>query len=155
MSNPCISEEYKIQLKNLLGKKMESIIPAIVESFTICPEFGGAVVSTASKAAEEAGKRAVPVAWGVPVKYYDKEGTVKSFTSPSALVRELGLPMSGTVCDLEGKKCRATDTIEILRISGFNVPGTPKKASAGGKLVVVYNPESPQVKSGKLPETSA
>lgn len=93
------------------------------------------------------GERKAAVPWGIKPVYVDEEGKHREYDSLSSLIKELGekdpeMKMSGTICDLEGKKCRATTAVEILQIRGYKVDGNgePRKASEGGKKLTIYHP---------------
>ena len=94
------------------------------------------------------------------VTYIDQTGKAVPFSSPSELVKSLALPMSGIQCDVQGQKCRAQSVVEILRIHGYHVRGNgegtePKKASEGGKIMTVINPNAPQLKAAAPPPAAA
>lgn len=138
----CITTGYRQIIKGLINTEVEkqafiAILDSIPECPTTAPAAGGIP-------GEETAKRRMAEPWGLEPVYVDSEGKQEKFSSPSALVKFLGLPMSGTVCDSEGKKCRATSAIDILRISGYTVSGDgePRKKSEGGTKLTVYHPEA-------------
>ena len=143
----CITSDYKTILVGLVVQDTaKEMLQAIIGTIPICPE-----VSVAAKAAVKEATRKAPEPWGIEPVYYNEKGKKETFSSPSALVKALGLPMSGIQCDTEGKKCRAMSAIDILRIQGYTVSGNgePRKAAEGGKVLKVYHPDAPQLKKEK------
>jgi hypothetical protein len=138
----CITEDYKGILAGLIDKDTEKVIlSAIVESIPLCAEVKpGPAVVAAAKA------RKVPEVWGIEPIYVDEKGKKTTFSSPSALLKHLDLPLSGIQCDTEGKACKAMSVIEIMRIHGYTVSGNgePKKAAEGGTKMTVYHPKAPE-----------
>ncbi len=141
MVGACISQEFKNMISYLLDTEVpKATLKEIVQKMPDCP-----VGPIAGESGDIPGaKRHIAEPWGIAPVYIDGEGREETFPSPSALVKHLGLPMSGTICDASGKKCRATSAIEILRISGYTVSGDgePRKASEGGKVLKVYHPDA-------------
>lgn len=138
----CITDDYREILKNLVATEIEKqALIAIVDVIPRCPPGGPSAPDPGLKLP---GTRHAAEPWGIEPVYIDAEGKSEKFSSPSALVKHLGLPMSGTVCDASGTKCRATSAIDILRISGYTVSGDgePRKASEGGKKLTVYHPDA-------------
>ena len=135
----CITEDYKDMLAGLVAQelKAEPLI-AVIKAIPLCE-----AAKPAREAVEHAA-RAVPAAWGIEPVYIDAKGKKETFSSPSALVKHLGLKMSGIQCDAEGKSCKASSAIDILRIAGYTVSGNgePRKAAEGGKKLTVYHPEA-------------
>jgi hypothetical protein len=101
-------------------------------------------------------KRHMAEPWGIKPLYVDEENKEEEYTSLSALIKDLGLPMSGIQCDMEGKKCKAASSVDILRIHGYTVSGDgePRKASQGGTKLTVYHPDAIQEKPGKRKKLS-
>lgn len=129
---------FKILIQTTIAKEsFEAIIDKIPECPSVTERAGGTSSIPGTK-------RRQPEPWGIAPLYIDAEGKEEVFSSPSDLIKHLGLPMSGTICDAEGKKCRAATAVEILRISGYTVSGNgePRKASAGGKKLTVYHPDA-------------
>lgn len=140
----CITSDYKSVLTNLMVQNAEyAIVKGLIDSMPLCEQ-----VMPTTGAIEEAKKRSLPEPWGIEPMYYPEKGKKQKFSSPSALVKELGLPMSGIQCDLEGKKCRVTSAVEILQVHGYTVTGDgePKKAGEGGTVLNVFHPKSPALK---------
>lgn len=137
----CITEDYRGILKGLIdaGVNKETTM-AVLEYIPECKEQ--TIPGPARKST-----RQLAEAWGIKPVYVDAEGKREEFSSPSALIKFLGLPMSGSVCDAEGKTCRATSAVDILRISGYTVSGDgePRKASEGGTKLTVFHPEAPEM----------
>ena len=143
----CITSDYKAILIGLVEQETaKEIFLAIVGTIPLCPE-----ITAVTKEVVKETHRKVPEPWGIEPVFYNEKGKTEKFSSPSALVKALGLPMSGIQCDTEGKKCRAMSAIDILRIQGFTVSGNgePRKAVEGGKVLKVYHPEAPQLKKEK------
>jgi hypothetical protein len=135
----CITEDYKSILTNAIDANMaKEVLIGIITSMSICEEV------KPSAAAVEHAKRKIPEPWGLEPIYIDENGKKHHYSSPSTLVKELGLPMSGIQCDADGNKCKATSAIEILRIAGYTVSGNgePRKKSEGGKKLIVIHPDS-------------
>jgi len=135
----CITQDYKDMLVGLVAQKLGATeITGVIKAIPLCAE-----VKPAREAVERA-KRAVPAAWGIEPVYVNAKGKRETFSSPSALVKALGLPMSGIQCDTEGKKCKASSAIDILRIHGYTVSGDgePRKAAEGGKKLTVLHPDA-------------
>ena len=140
----CITSDWKENILSLIDQETErQVLRAVVSAIPLCAE-----PKVSPAAVEEAHKRKVPEVWGIEPVYYDETGKAQKYSSPSALVRALGLPMSGIQCDAEGKKCRVSSAVEILQVHGYVVTGNgePKKASEGGKKLTVYHPKAPQLK---------
>ena len=141
MATSCLTNEYRVMLTDLVAKDTDkAIIMAILSTIEPCSD----VPVRATKDAVEKTKRKVPEAWGISPILIDAQGKETEFSSPSALVKHLGLPMSGIQCDPEGVKCKALSVIEILRINGYEVSGNgePKKASEGGTKILVTAPHA-------------
>jgi hypothetical protein len=144
----CITKGYKDILVNMLAKDIGvEILSPLIDSMTLCEEQPVAPAHIPSAA-----KRKVPARWTNPRGeiiepiYFDEHGKKHKFDSVSALVSGLGLPMSGTVCDPEGKKCRATSAIEILRIAGYTVSGDGEPEKGVSEKITVWHPDAPQLK---------
>lgn len=136
----CITEDYKGILTNALTAEMsKEVLLGIITSIPLCKD-----VSPTKVEVEETKARKVPEVWGIEPVYIDEKGKKITFSSPSALLKHLDLPLSGIQCDAEGKKCRATSVVEILRVHGYTVTGNgePKKAAEGGKKMTVIHPKS-------------
>jgi len=136
----CITEDYRSIVRGLIDQDTEkAIIMAVVEAIPLCKDVG-----VTPRAVAEAKARKVPIPWGIEPVYIDEKGKQTTFSSPSALVKHLDLPMSGIQCDPEGVKCKAMSVVEILRINGYTVTGNgePKKAAEGGKKMTVIHPEA-------------
>ena len=138
----CITEDYKEMFANLLTQDMaKELLIGFVRAIPLCEVTAPRL---APGQATEAHKRRVPAVWGIEPVYVDEQGKKQTFSSPSALVKHLGFPMSGIQCDAEGKQCKAMSAIEILQIKGYVVSGNGeiKKASEGGHKLTVYHPKS-------------
>jgi len=136
----CITSDYKIILTNFIQQEMKyELLSEFVNAIPVCEVAGPAPAAVA-----EAKKRRVPEPWGIEPVFVDAKGKKTTFSSPSALVKHLDLPMSGIQCDVEGKKCKAMSAIEILQIHGFVVSGNgePKKIGEGGTKLTVYHPKA-------------
>lgn len=134
----CITADYKDIIMNMIDEeKSKEILLAVVDSIPLCE------VAPAAVAKEKV--RRTPEPWGIEPVYVDAKGKKTTYSSPSALVKDLGLKMSGIQCDAEGQACKAMSVVEILRINGYTVTGNgeePKKAGEGGKKMTVYHPKS-------------
>lgn len=139
----CITQDYKDILVGLIDKDTEKVIlSAIVGAIPLCEKIPAAAIPAAVREA----KRKVPEVWGIEPVFVDEKGKKTTFSSPSALVKHLGLKMSGIQCDEEGKSCKAMSVVDILRINGYTVSGNgePKKAAEGGKKMTVFHPKAPK-----------
>lgn len=135
----CITKDYQDILVGLIDKDTEkAMLSAIVNAIPLCTD-GGVPAAVA-----EAKKRKIPEPWGIEPVYIDEKGRKTTFSSPSALVKHLGLPMSGIQCDGEGKSCKALSVVEIMRVHGYTVTGDgePKKAGEGGEKMTVIHPKA-------------
>lgn len=142
----CITKDYKDMLVNMLASEVgKDIIKEMVKYIPLCEERP---VAAPAREEVERVKRKLPEVWGLEPVYFDAEGKETKYSSPSALVQSLGLKVSGIQCDAEGKSCRATSVVEILRLKGYTVSGDgePRKAAEGGKVLKVYHPDAPQLK---------
>jgi hypothetical protein len=138
----CLTPDVRALIKGVVEKGAEpSVILGLIDTIPNC-------VAPTVPAAKEAATRKLPQIWGIQPVYFDEKGKREKFSSPSALVKHLGLPMSGIQCDAEGKKCRAQNAVEILQIHNYVVSGNgePKKAAEGGKKLTVWHPNSPKLK---------
>lgn len=136
----CITQDYKDIISGMIQQEMEKeVMLALVKAIPLCEQQRG--VTPARREVT----RKVPEPWGIEPVYIDAGGRERTVSSPSALVKELGLPMSGIQCDPSGVKCKAMSTIDILRIHGYTVSGNgePRKAAEGGKKLTVYHPDAP------------
>jgi len=136
----CITADYKDMLVGLIAQELgaESLV-GVVKAIPLCEE-----AKPPAREEVERAKRAVPAVWGLEPIYVDAKGKREKFSSPSALIKHLGLPMSGIQCDPEGKRCKVSSAVEILRVHGYTVSGDgePKKAAEGGKKLTVFHPEA-------------
>lgn len=135
----CITSDYKDILVGLIDRDTEKVIlSAIVGAIPLC------TVAPMAVAAAEAKTRKVAEPWGIEPLYIDEAGKKTTFSSPSALIKHLNLPLSGIQCDEEGKKCKALSVVEIMRVHGYTVTGDgePKKAAEGGKKMIVIHPKA-------------
>jgi hypothetical protein len=142
----CITQDYKdIILQMIENEAEKQVITGFVQYIPLCE------TPTASKEAVERAKRAVPEVWGIEPVYVDENGKETNYSSPSALVKDLGLKVSGIQCDTEGKSCKAMSVVDILRIKGYTVSGDgePRKKSEGGEKLTVFHPDAPQMKETK------
>lgn len=138
----CIGVGFKdVLLSMIRGDAPKPAIEGLVQFMPLCDDVR--VARPPSEAAERA-KRRMAELWGIKPIYVDETGKPTEFSSPSALAGHLGLPMSGTQCDAEGKSCRAVSVVEIFRSHGYNVTGNgePRKAAAGGTKMTVYHPKA-------------
>lgn len=138
----CITQDYKDILVGLIDKETEkAILSAIVTAIPLCDR-----VTPTRGAVAEAKARKVPTPWGIEPVYVDEKGEKISFSSPSALLKHLNLPLSGIQCDEAGIKCKALSVVEIMRVYGYTVTGDgePKKAAEGGTKMIVYHPKTPK-----------
>ncbi len=134
----CITQGYKDILKALIEGKVDlNALSAIVNIFQPCSEIKTVVPHDVTTEA----KRRMAEPWGVETVLVEESGKETTFTSPSAAMKFLGLPLSGTQCDAEGKACLALSLAEIFSIHGYNVTDAdgskPKKASQGGKKFII------------------
>ena len=143
----CITQDYKDILVNMIAAEVDkAILGGFISVIPIC-EPSGPLAGAVEKA-----KRKAAMPWGIKPKYVDENGEEEEFSSPSALVGALGLPMSGTQCDESGNTCDAMSVVDILRFHGFIVKGNgedPKKVSEGGHQFLVWHPEAPQIKEAE------
>jgi hypothetical protein len=140
----CITDDYRSILHNAIDGGIDTkTVLAILDVIPECRKMeAGAALAPGSQVT---GKRRMSAApWDLEPVYVDAEGKKEKFTSPSALVKFLGLPMSGSICDPTGKKCRATSAIEIMRIAGYTVSGNgePRKKAEGGVKLTVFHPDA-------------
>jgi len=136
----CITQDYKDILVGLIDRETEKVIlSAIITAIPLCEQ-----VTPTPAAVREAKARKVPTPWGIEPVYVDEKGKETSFSSPSALIKHLNLPLSGIQCDPEGTKCKALSVVEIMRVHGYTVEGNgePKKAAEGGVKMTVYHPKA-------------
>jgi len=142
----CITDDYKqIILQMLKDEAEKAVVTGFVTYIPLCPAAGPSGEEVARA------KRNVPEIWGIEPTYVDDKGKETTFSSPSALVKHLGLKVSGIQCDTEGKSCKAQSVVEIIRIAGYTVSGDgePRKKSEGGEKLTVFHPEAPQMKEVK------
>ena len=140
----CITKDYKDILSGMLEQKAEvNVLGAVIRAIPLC-EVAPPIIVAPSVVKKPGVKRGIPTPWGIEPIYIDENKEEHKFSSPSAVVKHLGLPMSGSICDPEGKKCKAASAIDILRIAGYFVDGDgePRKASAGGEKIIVYHPDA-------------
>ena len=136
----CITQDYKNILVGLIDQETaREIISAVVTAIPLCEQ-----VIPLPAAVREAKARKVPAPWGIEPVYVDEKGKETSFSSPSALIKHLNLPLSGIQCDEEGVKCKVLSVVEIMRVHGYTVSGNgePKKAGEGGVKMTVYHPKA-------------
>jgi hypothetical protein len=145
----CITDEYRDLLKGLSKTQCGAggtVIEAVLATIPRCDS------SMFQEAAEKA-ERAAPTPWGATVSYVGSDGKKQDFNSPSAAVRALGLPVSGSVvCKIpkdprEGVKCSALDVIEILRLNNYVVWGDGKDTPVvKGKTthMTIFHPNAPK-----------
>ena len=141
----CISSGYKDLLIGMLtDEAAHDFLTAVVKGMPLCEEKMKEQVLTFGTARGAAAIRKVAAPWGIKPVFVDAEGKKTEYESPSALVKALGLTMSGIQCDIEGKKCKASSAIDILRIAGYTVSGDgePRKAGEGGEKITVYHPDT-------------
>jgi len=140
----CITQDYKNILKGLIDQETaKEIISAVVTAIPLCEQ-----VLPTPAAVREAKARKVPAPWGIEPVYVDEKGKETTFSSPSALIKHLNLPLSGIQCDEEGVKCKVLSVVEIMRVHGYTVSGNgePKKAGEGGTKMTVTHPKAPKKK---------
>jgi hypothetical protein len=150
----CISKNYKIMLTKMVTEDRDkAIILAVLQDFMPNCED---VVQEIPTAVAETVKRHMAEPWGIKPIYVDEDNKEEEFTSLSALIKDLGLPMSGIQCNIDGTKCKATSSVDILRIHGYTVSGNgePRKASQGGTKLTVYHPDAIAEKPGKKKKLS-
>ena len=138
----CITQDYKDILVHHIDKETEkAIFLGILEAIPLCDQ-----VMPTPAAVREAKARKVPTPWGIEPVYVNEKGKETSFSSPSALIKHLNLPLSGIQCDEEGVKCKVLSVVEIMRVHGYTVSGNgePKKAAEGGVKMTVYHPKAPK-----------
>jgi len=148
----CITEDFREVILGLIDedtdkavlKAVVGVIPACTPAMIKEKRRPGVEVAAWGTAAH----RALAAPWGIEPVYVDKSGERTSYPSLSGLLKELNLPLSGTQCDVEGKKCRAQSVVEIFQIHGYTVSGNgePKKKGEGGTKLTIFHPESPQMK---------
>ena len=135
----CITQDYKDLLVGMISTDVTmDILSAVVKGVPLC-----AAPTTATAEGARAARK-VPEPWGIKPVYVDAKGKKTTYDSPSSLVKELGLKMSGIQCDAEGKVCKASSAIDILRIAGYTVSGNgePRKAAQGGEKLTVIHPDA-------------
>jgi len=139
----CITDDYRSIIRGLvIAGADKNTLTAVIDLVPTCGKE-----RTSSDVPGPAGhKRSEAEPWGIAPVYVDADGNTEEFSSPSALLKALDLPLSGTVCDKDGNKCRATSVVDILRISGYTVSGDgePRKKSDGGTKLTVYHPDAVQ-----------
>ena len=87
----CITQDYKNILVGLIDQETaKEIISAVVTAIPLCEQ-----VLPTPAAVTEARTRKVPEPWGIEPVYVDEKGKETSFSSPSALIKHLNLPLSG------------------------------------------------------------
>lgn len=142
----CMTADIKKVLAGFIEKGMKhELLTEFVHAIPECE-----VATPTPVAVEEAKKRRMAVPWGIEPHYVDEKGKETTFSSPSALIKYLNLPLSGIQCDVEGKKCKAMDVMEIMRIHGYVVSGNgePKKSTEGGTKLTIWHPKSAPGYSG-------
>ena len=140
----CITQDYKNILVGLIDQETaKEIISAVVTAIPLCEQ-----VIPLPAAVREAKARKVPAPWGIEPVYIDETGKETTFSSPSAALKHLNLPLSGIQCDEEGVKCKVLSVVEIMRVHGYTVSGNgePKKAGEGGTKMTVTHPKAPKKK---------
>jgi hypothetical protein len=145
----CITQDYKDIILQMIDQEADkAVVRGFVQYIPLCEAQPGFGVKTEEAARA---KRGVPEIWGIEPVYIDAEGKETTYSSPSALVKELGLKVSGIQCDTEGKSCKAMSVVDILRIHGYTVSGDgePRKVSEGGEKLTVFHPDAPQMKETK------
>lgn len=142
----CITEDYKEILVGLIDKDTEkAILRAVVSVLPLCAKVAP-TREAVREAVREAGKRRMASPWGITPVYIDETGKETTFSSPSAALKYLNLPISGIQCDEEGKICKALSVVDIFRIHGYTVTGNgePKKVTEGGKKMTIIHPRAPK-----------
>jgi len=142
MAVSCISKDFQDIIVGLIDKDTEKILlRAMVSAIPLCSQ----VIPTPA-AVREAKARKVPAPWGIEPVYVDEKGKETTFSSPSALIKHLNLPLSGIQCDEEGVKCKVLSVVEIMRVHGYTVTGNgePKKAGEGGTKMTITHPKAPK-----------
>lgn len=143
----CITQDYRDILVTMISADVEkSALLSLIQHLPLCE------VAKPPKEEVERAKRAVPEVWGIEPIYFDENGKETKFSSPSALVKALGLEVSGIQCDVEGKKCKAMNVVDIMRIHGYTVSGDgePRKAAEGGEKLTIYHPNAPQARLAQI-----
>ena len=136
----CITDNWRAALVGMVVKDVpKDVVVGLLNNIPRCEDL--------LKEEPPKGYRKPAVPWGIKPVYVDENGERKEYSSLSALIWTLKeqdpeLKLSGTICDLEGKKCRATSEVEILQIRGYKVDGDgePRKAVEGGTKLTVYHP---------------
>ena len=136
----CITQDYKNILVGLIDQETaKEIISAVVTAIPLCEQ-----VLPTPAAVKEAKTRKKAELWGIEPVYIDENGKETTFSSPTAAMKHLNLPLSGIQCDEEGVKCTALSIVEIMRVHGYTVTGNgePKKAGEGGTKMTIYHPKA-------------
>ena len=158
----CIGRGYKDLLENLISKDVaQSVLISVLGGMSICEPLPSTLSTEGAK--EVVASRAKATTWGIPVDYTNERGETKGNYTPSGLIKELNLKMSGvqTLCD--DTKCKAVDVVDIFRLQGFIVACEDekgltldcRKAAEGGKAMHVIHPAVITMKKpafSKLPE---
>jgi hypothetical protein len=162
MGVDCISGGYKDLLSSLITRDMaKNILIEVLTSMPLCEPMPAMLSPQGQQEVETLRKKATP--WDLKVDYTNEKGGTEAYTSPSALVRSLGLKMSGQQTTCDGVKCTAMSVVDILRLGGYVVACEDEKgltldclkASAGGKAMHVMHPAVLTMKkaaASKLPE---
>jgi ribosomal protein L12E/L44/L45/RPP1/RPP2 len=159
MPEGCITANYKESVANLIRLQIGAeFLLKFLDNIPNCATPTGAAALAAAAAVPEHERQAA-AKWlnpdtGEPIRptFIDKDGKETPYNSISAVVQAHGIAsgkskMSGTVCDLEGKKCRATSSVEILQFAGFVVRDNGNSPVKGvSKKLTVYHPDAPQLK---------
>lgn len=159
----CIGQGYKDLLSTLITRDVaKNVLVEVLSGMPICEPMPHTLSPEGQKEVEVARKKALE--WGVKVDYTDEKGVVHTeYTSPSGVIKAIGLKMSETQTICDGTKCKALDVVDIFRLQGYVVACEDekgftldcKKAAAGGKAMHIIHPSVLTMKpkaSGKLPE---
>jgi len=136
----CITDQWRKLLTGMVERDADKkLVISMLEQIPRCEDF--------VKKEKERSERKGAVPWGIKPVYVDEEGNRTPHESLSKLISFLGqsdpeMKMSGSICNTEGKKCRATSAVEILQLRGYKVDGNgdPKKAAEGGEKLTIYHP---------------
>jgi hypothetical protein len=147
MAVDCISKGYKELLEMMVDRDVsKTTMKEVLSTMPVCESLPQILTPEGKK--EEVKRRAKAPDWNVKVDYTDDKGVTTPATSPSALIKTLGLKMSETQTICDDQKCTAMSVVDIFRIQGYVVACEDekgltldcKKSVAGGKAMHVYHP---------------
>ncbi|MFA5991826.1 MAG: hypothetical protein WC794_06305 [Candidatus Doudnabacteria bacterium] len=116
----CITNDVKEHLAKVIEKGCPENASGIKFFLDVIPECDPSMFKAAVK---EGSSRSAPTPWGASATYVDKDGKKTEYSSPSNLVKALGLKMSGSQQICDGTSCKAASVIDILQLNGYTVWG--------------------------------